>query len=1184
MADATMAAPTPTPGPRKRGRWLRALAFLFGLFIVLLVTVYFVVTSSAFLQNTVLPRVSKSLGADVTVSSAEVHPFSQIVLHDLKVQSTNQPTLLTAREIRLRFSLFDVIGGNFHADEITIASPTLQIVTNADGTSNLDPLMDSLKKSAAGKPKAAGKASRPLKVDIRKVTISNASVLRIQNHKNGTRDLAELTNVDVTITGVKNGEGGKVQFAAIIRDENNPPAPAMYGLLQAKVDGSFNFRLEQDLNPGPILGDAHLDISQAAGSFSEFAKLAGVLHCDYSPQEIKSISLNFEKDGVPLGELRASGPYDAQKSQGRLTVELLAVDKQVLNLFGAKSGFDFGSTTITLTNQIELSKSGAAISAAGQLSASKFELSRTNQSTPPIELRAEYNLSLDKTEKTALVRSLNVTGTQNGRPLLRAELASPMTLAWGNSTNVVGDSSFNFAVTKLNLAEWKMFVGEFISAGTVDLNLKLLSQQSGKRLTFDATNQIQHLELDGGGQHLSEVMLTLKTRGQATDLNQFNLSDYGLQLAKSNHTALAISGSGTYDRANGSADLQVTLQTTIARMLQLLGQTNIAASAGTAELKAHVTQSRQTQTVEGTLSVTNFTGKFGENQFNNFSTTMALDVNKTPEQIEIRKAAGTLAENRKAGGGFELSGTYSLTNKPTQLSVKFSDFNENGLRPFLEPLLDGKKLVSVALDGTASAQLNPNGDSGVKADVRIANLVVNDLAQQIPATPLEAKVLLDVAVSKQIADVHQLQITLTPTERGKNQFQLQGRVDTSKTNWTQGNLTLSADSLDLTRYYDLFAGTNKATAKATSQNKPQNTSAMQTASANEGLATNQLPLKNFTVAANVRELYLGEIAATNFQATLKLDGSHILLKPFQLTLNGSLMRATADVDLGVPGYKYALTFCTTNVPFAPLWNTFEPDRKGQMGGTLTAWGEINGVGTTGESLQKSLTGRFDIGTTNLNLSVKNIQNGMMRLLVVAVGKLPEIFENPVSAGLSLVSGMAKGALTGGLSDELNQAPIDVIALRGTAGNGKVVLERAVVRSTVFEGVVTNGTVTLAEELTNSPIDIPVSISINKAFTSRLQNFSFADASTNGNYVKLPDFFSEIGTVGEPKPKINPVPIAKATVQAIVPGLIGGTNGTGSLLQGIGGLLQGGGANTNQPATNQVPVNNLLNRFLGPGGK
>ena len=79
MADATN-PPTP-PGPRKRARWPRALLFLLGVFVVVLVVVYFVVTSSAFLQKRILPRVSESLNADVTVSSAELHPFSQVVLH-----------------------------------------------------------------------------------------------------------------------------------------------------------------------------------------------------------------------------------------------------------------------------------------------------------------------------------------------------------------------------------------------------------------------------------------------------------------------------------------------------------------------------------------------------------------------------------------------------------------------------------------------------------------------------------------------------------------------------------------------------------------------------------------------------------------------------------------------------------------------------------------------------------------------------------------------------------------------------------------------------------------------------------------------------------------------------------------------------------------------------------------------
>jgi len=1185
----------PKPEPRKRFHWLRFLLWLVVAIVVILVVVYFVATSSGFLKSTILPRVSRSIHANLTVSSAEIHPFSLVVLHDLKVQPTNQPAILTAQEVRLKYSLLDIIGGNIRVDEVSMASPVIQVVENPDGTSNLDPLLKSEQKEGKAKSEKAksGNEAKPPKVDIRRLTISNASVLRIQNHPNGTRDLVELTNVNVTLTGVKNGSTGKLELSALIRDENNPPAPAMYGLLQAKVDGAFNFSLTQELKAGTVLGDAHLDIQQAAGSFSDFAKLTGVLHCDVTPQEIKAVSLNFEKDGVHLGELRARGPFDAEKSEGRLNVELLSVDKQVLNLFGAKSGFDFGSTKITLTNQVELAKGGAAISAIGELSANKFQLSRTNESTPQIDLRANYDVSLDKTEKTALLRTLNVTGTQDGHTLLRGELTSPMTLAWGSSTNAVGDSAFSLGVTKLNLADWKMFFGNLVSAGTLDLNLKLLSQQSGRQLTFDLTNSIENLAANIGGQRLSQATIGLETHGQATDFKQFNLSSYGFQFARSNHQVLSISGSGKYDQASGSADLQVALKASIARALELLGQTNMVASAGTAELDAHVTQQGGTQNVNGTLTVTNFTGRLAGTELTSFGTTMALDVNKTPEQIEIKKAGGSLSENGKPGGSFDVSGTYSLTNKPSQLTVKLSDLNENGLRPFLAPMLAGKKLVSVSLDGTASAQRSANGDSAIKTDLQVTNLVVSDPARNIPATPLEAKVQLDASLVKQVADVRQLQITLTPTDRAKNQFQLQGRVDVSKTNAIQGKLTLSADSLDLTSYYDLFAATNKTASAASSRSKSPGAPAAPASqpAAAPAASTNQLPFRNFTVEAKVGAFYLREIAATNFQTTIKVDGSHVVLKPFELTLNGSPILVTADVDMSVPGYKYAVTFNATNVPFAPLWNTFEAQDKGEVAGTLSAHLDLSGVGTGGESLQKTLKGSFNIGTTNLNLDVSKTHSAILRDVAAVVAKLPELFgDNPAGAVESLAGGVVNKGLgkpSGSLSEDVSKSPIDVITARGTAGDGRVTVEQALARSTVFEADIANGTVTLAPVLTNSPINFPVSILLSQAIAQRIPYLSSANAATNGGYVKLPDFYVEKGTLGQPKPSLSVTSLGKGVLQRFIPGLGGaaGTNGnSGNLLNNLGGLLNRGNKTNqgapNQPATNQSPVNNLFNRFLG----
>ena len=329
---------------------------------------------------------------------------------------------------------------------------------------------------------------------------------------------------------------------------------------------------------------------------------------------------------------------------------------------------------------------------------------------------------------------------------------------------------------------------------------------------------------------------------------------------------------------------------------------------------------------------------------------------------------------------------------------------------------------------------------------------------------------------------------------------------------------------------------------------------------------------------------------------MKLDGAQVRITPLELTLNGSPIRATADVDLSVPGYKYALTFQGTNVAFAPLWNTFKPDQKGEMAGELTARMDLSGVGTTGESLQKSLAGTFDIATTNLNLSLNKIRSPVLKNLAIVVARMPNILTNPASAGTSIAGGALENALgsklTGGLAGDLNRSPIDVITARGTAGDGKVELRQATVRSSVFQADAT-GTITLAKEFTNSAIQLPISISLARPIAERI-GFLPDNTPTNAAYVKFPDFYSESGTLARPTPHINPAPLGVEELQKLgfkIPGLsvtngVAGTNGViDNVLQGLDGVFQGGAhtnrVNTNQPPTNKPPANSLIDRLLAP---
>jgi len=212
--------------------------------------------------------------------------------------------------------------------------------------------------------------------------------------------------------------------------DNQPPSPGTNAFLQAKLNGNFTFALAPDLKPSSIQGSTRLGVSRAEGALAQLAAFAATLDCDVSPTEIKQVAFRFQMGDTRLGELRVSGPFDSEKTEGRLTIELVNIDKNLLNLAGAGGGLDFGPTTISSTNEIQLAKSGTSITAIGQFNLNKLQVTRAGQTTPTLDLHADYNVSVDRLASNAVLRAFNLSGTQKSNPVLRGELTSPMTIAW----------------------------------------------------------------------------------------------------------------------------------------------------------------------------------------------------------------------------------------------------------------------------------------------------------------------------------------------------------------------------------------------------------------------------------------------------------------------------------------------------------------------------------------------------------------------------------------------------------------------------------------------------------------------------------------------------------------------------------------------------------------------------------
>jgi uncharacterized protein involved in outer membrane biogenesis len=1122
--------PSSAPRPGKQRRWLRIIVKFFGVLILLLVVGWFVVTSSAFFKGFILPRVSRALNATVTVDDAAISPFSHVILRNLKVQTTGGEPLVAAKEIRVRYHLMDILRGNLNIEEITVDSPVVNLVENPDGTSNLDPLLKSQpKETKITKPASPVKSSQPLRVRLQKFALTDATIRETKNYPGGGHNVLEATNVNVTLAGVQNGGAGKLQLSAGVNLDQNPSSPAATNHLQAQITGNFDFKLAGDLKPLSIQGGTRFDVTQASGALQDLAAFGADFECELTPVEIKQIALRFQKSGAQLGELRVSGPFDIEKTEGRLNVEITGLDRRVLNLFGAPGGIDFGGTIINSTNQIELTKSGLGITAAGQFAVAGLQMTRAGQTTPTLDASAVYDITVDCAAQTALLNALTFSATQNKNPLAHVELSSPMSLCWGAATATAGDATLNVTVTGLNLADWKPFLGDAVSGGVVNFNATFLSQAGGKQLAFDLGSQITNLAANFGGSQISQAGIDLRARGQAVDFKQIKLDEYRLQVAQENKPLLTVSGAGAFEAVTQNADLQVQLQAALPGLLQLLPQAGANFSSGAVEATGRVTQNGQTRALSGTFTLTALTGHFGKNEFHNFAVTAGLDATNNAGQIQISRLAGQLTGDGTAGGSFQVSGNCNLDKKSGELTAKLTDFNESGLRPFLEPLLAGKKLVSVAINADTAAQFDLQNDDSVKADLSVTNLVVRDPAGQFPATPLEAKVQLDVSARKQVTDLHALQITLTPTARAKNELQLAGTVDFSQTNAIAGNLKLSADALDVTRYYELFVNQTQPGASA-----PPPAATVAT-NANQEPAAMNLPFGNFTVDAAIEHFYLEEVDVSNLRAAIKLNGSRVLVNPFQFFLNGAPVNATADLNLGVPGYQYDVSADVVRIPIAPLADSFSPAYKDKAKGDLLVTVQVKGAGITGASLQKNLTG--DIGLV--------ITNGDIQL----VGPKAKAFIASI-ARVAVVTGISgMGSLT---NSALNRLDVQL-----KLGGGKIALTRCLAVAGIFRVIVT-GEIPIAPVLNDSPFnDWPIHIAIGHA-----QN---ADVFSDDGFTKLPTFVILEGTLGNPK---IGNPLVNASAKAV-----------GTATSKIKSLFEhSGNTETNQPATNAPPAHHLLDFF------
>lgn len=1154
MAE-TIASESSGSGPLRK--FTKGLAVL----LVLLVVVYFVVSSSAFFKGVILPRVGKALNAEITADSASLSPFSQVTFEKLKVQpvgadmpANQAEPLLTADQVKVRYSLLSILRGNYVVKEVSLVSPVIQVVTGPNGRSNLDPLLDK------EGPDRRTSSDKPLHLAVQNVSIKDGVLRSVAQGEDGAVTSTELSGLNLSVDRVANGQPGKASVDGLVRLAHRPPAgrPGTNDLAEGRLSGNFDFKLNNDLLPETLTGSAAMAFSRTEGAYADFAGFGGAVQADMTPTEIRQLALRFERQGESLGRIQASGPMDLAKYEGRLKIEVQSIDRRVLNLLGATQGWDFRDSTINATNYVDVAREGDVVGAEGRVSGTRMSLAQPGGTTPELNVDLDYKLRVNVAEKAAVIERLILSGQQQQRPILRASLDRPMTLTWSPDSRGFAESTFNLALTGVDLSEWKSLIGTNVPSGRVDFELAVLAKPDGKELTANGKGQVTGLATQVGTNRIEQATVVLNFIGVLQNFKTISLNQYRLEVRQQDQALLQSDGSGHYDMSRKDLTLQVSADVVLPVFLRQFPISGLTASKGLVRASSAVRQRDQKYTVTGNVSLGDFTGTIADCAYADLQSVLDYNLDIDQPSVQIHSATLNLRRGYTPAGSIGVSGNYDLDTGVARLAFKATEVNEGALGPVIAPALGERKLVSIALSGDGTAAYDPRGETSVKAGLQLTNWVVAASNGSSPSPKLGAGFQIDTSLREEVLDLRQFLVKLAPTQLAINELSAKGRLDMRKTNASPSQLTIQSDALDLTPYHALLVGPAETPASpaAPAAGPGQRPAPAPAASAAEPEPVN-LPFQQLAANVAIKRLYLKEVAVTNLNVAANVNRGAVTIKPAAMEVNGAPVSASAILNLGVPGYTYDVSFSADRVPIEPLANTFTTHTPGQYKGDLIAQAQLKGAGVTGASLRKHLTGSASLNLTNMHYEI--------------VGRKTKKLLQPIALVLRV--------------PELTQTPIDWIAAQLQAGNGQIALEQFQVRSQAFFAE-SSGAIPIADVLTNSPLNLPVTLSLRRTLAEKA-NLLPANTPTNAIYAQLPSFVKITGTLGEPDTEINKVVIGGLLARSIG-GLAPVGEKAGTILQNLGGVLsgqRGATTSTNAPAgTNASPagsivqgISNLLNQ-------
>ena len=475
----------------------RTACWVIAFFVIFLIIVYLLVTSSGFITKALLPIISHFASVQINAEKFLISPFkSRVEIREFRIGRAEKP-LLTVREFKGSWRLWQNIAGNLNAEDVEATGVSVWLHRSA-------PYFIS------GAPETPPKPAKlpNVRFNLRNITLRDGNISLKRDD-----DFVTLKVDALHLPQLKHDQPAMLS--------TNGEIEMFFGKklnLKGKAQLKCGFTVNRHLYPSQA--DLNLKTEDISGIAEGFPLKNDTLDLHVKAERqaeqtrLNIFELHHHKNGSFRSSIKADGVFEGSTDSARLNFSIAPLSSEIIRpIVSSFAGFDPGLPELTFDGKLEYE--GKQAKGSGKLNLKNrgtTVIAGEKLKFPEWDLSSEYDFSADFARKELRLNKFSFGAHEKKHSVLSLILgAEPLYFSWripGKPIIHGSTASWNLKIDHLNPTSFNPLLEPYqiyFDDGAIDLEIAAKVSQKRSGFDFGAKLGIDQLFL-----RLDEFDLELK--------------------------------------------------------------------------------------------------------------------------------------------------------------------------------------------------------------------------------------------------------------------------------------------------------------------------------------------------------------------------------------------------------------------------------------------------------------------------------------------------------------------------------------------------------------------------------------------------------------------------------------------------------------------------------------------------